>query len=82
MDYSLANAGKNRINSGLWTPEGRSPIPNSFHPGGVNMAYADGHVAFLKESVDGAVYAALASPQGMLLQGTPLEQPVVSDGEF
>lgn len=80
VDYSLCNAGEDKINSGLWSEEGRSPVPNSFHPGGVNMAYADGHVTFLSESVDGAVYAALASPQGMLLEGTPLAQVIVSGG--
>ncbi len=78
VDYSLSNSGGNRINSGRTKPEGRSPIPNSFHDGGVHMAFADGHVRFLSESIDGAVYAALASPQGMLLEGTRWQQAVVS----
>lgn len=82
VDYSRSNAGDNKINSGLWGPEGRSPIPNSFHTGGVNMAYADGHVSLLSESIDGAVYAALASPQGILFADTPLAQNIVSGGEF
>jgi len=81
VDYSLANSGENRINSGLWSAEGTSPIPNSFHAGGVNMAYADAHVAFLSETIDGAVYAALASPQGGALGG-PLKQVLVSGGNF
>lgn len=80
VDYSRCNAGTDRINSGLWSAEGKSPVPNSFHEGGVQMAYADGHVAFLGENVDGAVYAALASPQGILLDDTPLRQSVVSGG--
>ncbi len=78
VDYSRCNSGENRINSGLWSAEGASPIPNSFHEGGVNMAYADGHVKFLSENIDGKVYAALSSPQGMLLDGTPLAQAIVS----
>jgi prepilin-type N-terminal cleavage/methylation domain-containing protein/prepilin-type processing-associated H-X9-DG protein len=78
VDYSVCNAGVNRINGGRASPEGRSPTPNSFHDGGVHMAYADGHVIFLSESIDGAVYAALASPQGLLLDGTPLRQDIVS----
>ena len=78
VNYARSNAGFERINSGLWSPEGQSPLLNSFHPGGVLMAYADGHVAFLSEGLDGGVYAALGSPQGSRLQGTPLEQPVVS----
>ena len=81
VDYSLCNAGRAKINSGRWQPEGSSPVPNSFHAGGVNMAYADGHVRFLSETVDGAVYAALASPQGARL-GDPLTQaPVAGLGE-
>jgi prepilin-type N-terminal cleavage/methylation domain-containing protein/prepilin-type processing-associated H-X9-DG protein len=80
VDYSLCNSGPMRINSGLWSAEGKSSVPNSFHEGGVQMAYADGHVSFLSENVDGAVHAALASPQGILLDDTPLEQIVVSGG--
>jgi prepilin-type N-terminal cleavage/methylation domain-containing protein/prepilin-type processing-associated H-X9-DG protein len=80
IDYAQCNSGEDRINSGLWSPEGRSPVPNSFHAGGVNMAYVDGHVTFLAETIDGAVYAALASPQGLLLKGTPLQEVVVSGG--
>lgn len=82
VDYTNCNAGGYRINSGLRSEEGRSPVPNSFHDGGVHMAFADGHVAFLSETIDGAVYAALASPQGSLLTGTPLEQPVLSGTSF
>jgi prepilin-type N-terminal cleavage/methylation domain-containing protein/prepilin-type processing-associated H-X9-DG protein len=77
VDYSLSNAGDYRINSGLTQPEGKSPVPNSFHEGGVHMSFADGHVKFLSETIDGAAYAALASPQGRLLEGTPLEQTIV-----
>jgi prepilin-type processing-associated H-X9-DG protein len=78
VNYSLCNAGEDRINRGLRRAEGESPVPNSFHEGGVHMAYADGHVRFLSETIDGGVYAALASPQGMFLDGTPLEQRLVS----
>lgn len=78
VNYLLSNSGANRINSGLRKPEGMSPVPNSFHGGGVHMAFADGHVVFLSESIDGAAYAAMASPQGMLLNGTPLQQVLVS----
>lgn len=79
IDYQRCNAGQFRINSGLTEAEGSSPVPNSFHEGGVNMAYADGHIQFLSEQVDGAVYAALASPVGLLLNGTPLSQVIVGD---
>ncbi len=82
VDYSRCNAGHSRINSGLWAEEGDSAVPNSFHSGGVNMAYADGHVAFLSESIDGVVYAALSSPQGRLLDDSPLQQTIVSGSDF
>lgn len=80
VNYAMSNAGDDRINSGLNRPEGRTPVPNSFHRGGVHMCYADGHVAFLSESIDGPTYAALASPQGTLLDSLPLQQIVVSNG--
>ncbi|SFI65124.1 prepilin-type processing-associated H-X9-DG domain-containing protein [Planctomicrobium piriforme] len=82
VDYARCNAGEDKINSGLWSEEGRSPVPNSFHPGGVNMGYADGHVKFLSELIDGRAYAALASPQGLGLEGSPLAQGVLAGSEF
>ena len=45
--------------------EGGAPRPSSGHPGVVNMAYADGHVAPLSESVDETVYIRLLSPNGV-----------------
>ena len=82
VDYSRCKMGSSRINSGLASPEGTSPVPNSFHDGGVNMAFADGRVKFVSESINGAVYAALASPQGARLQMTPLQQIIVSDADY
>jgi len=38
--------------------------PSSEHRGGVNVAFADGHVEFLKEDVQYSVYARLLSPDG------------------
>ncbi|HVA50423.1 MAG TPA: DUF1559 domain-containing protein [Pirellulales bacterium] len=66
------------INSGLREKEGQAPWPNSFHPGGVNVLFADGHLQFLSEDVEGRVYAALVSPLGVGLIG-PLAQPPVGD---
>jgi len=82
VNFALCNAGASKINSGLQSAEGTSPVPNSFHDGGVNMAYADGHVTFLSETIDGAVYAALASMRGSRLQKSPLAQVIVSDLDF
>jgi type II secretory pathway pseudopilin PulG len=73
VDYARCNRGNYAINSGLTKPEGTSPIPNSFHVGGVHMSYGDGSVKFMNQNLDGAVYAALLSPQGESL-GSPLNQ--------
>ena len=82
VDYNRSNAGKHAINSGLASPEGSSPVPNAFHPGGVHMAFGDGRVQFISETISGPVYAALASPQGGRLSRTPLAQPIVGDGDY
>ncbi|RLS57604.1 MAG: DUF1559 domain-containing protein [Planctomycetota bacterium] len=80
VHYGVTNQGVNRINQGLLQPEGKSPVANSFHPGGVNALLADGSGRFLNERIDGPVLAALFSPQGQLLAGLPLEQ--VTSHEF
>ncbi len=74
VDYQRSNAGEAAINSGLRKPEGTSPIPNSFHAGGVNMSFGDGRVQFVSEAIDGSVYAAIVSPQGAGLANGLLKQ--------
>ena len=87
VDYQKANdRGKEpfrweAINSSLDQPEGEAPWPSSYHPGGVNVVFADGHVDFLSEDVRGGVYASLVSPRGSSITG-PLEQPVLSHDDF
>ena len=82
VNYNQANADSSAINSGLMQPEGTAPIPNSFHAGGVNMLFGDGAVKFVSQQLDGGVYAAIASPQGMFLDGTPLAQGVLGGSEW
>lgn len=79
VDYSLSNSGRSAINSGLSAPEGSSPRPNSYHPGGAHFGFGDGHVKFVSQNINGKVYAALCSPQGTRLTGTPLAQGAVGD---
>lgn len=74
VDYNRSNSGASAINRGITSAEGTSPFPSSRHAGGVNIGFCDGHVQFIAENIDGKVYAALASPQGQVLKGTPLEQ--------
>jgi len=66
------------INASLRQAEGEAPWPSSYHSGGVNVAYCDGHVQFLSEQVDGRVYARLISPQGGSIVG-PLAQGPLSE---
>ena len=55
-----------RINAGLsGGSEGHCPAPNSWHPGGVNVAWADGRAKFLSESVDATAYAYMLTPGGI-----------------
>ncbi|MEA1950146.1 MAG: DUF1559 domain-containing protein, partial [Planctomycetota bacterium] len=42
----------------------------SYHPGGVNVAFADGHVEFITDNIDLAVWRMLAS----IADGTPLPE--------
>ena len=59
----------NRLKSG---PEANTLVagasagaaPNSAHPGGVNVGYADGSVGFISDTIDVGVYARLISPAG------------------
>lgn len=82
VNYSRANDrsalpySKQAINSGLKQPEGEAPWPSSFHQAGVNFVFCDGHVSFVSENISGAVYAALASPQGDALTDALKQQPV------
>jgi hypothetical protein len=47
----------------------------------VHVVFVDGHVRFLSESMNRAVYAALMSAQGSLIQG-PLRQVIPSPGDY
>jgi len=74
INYARANAGAHAINAGVHQSEGVAPWPSSGHPGGVNVIFADGHLSFLSEDVDGAVYAAMFSPAERVMRTTPLRQ--------
>ncbi len=64
---SCYRGGNNPSNaSGIWTP-------NSHHPGGVNAVFADGHVAFIEESID-----ALGGPSGFGIWGA---MGTIADGD-
>ncbi len=85
VDYSQANARSEApavfesINAALDQAEGEAPWPSSGHGDGVNVIMCDGHGQFLRQSVAGAVYAALLSPQGMRIGNPALRQIIPSD---
>lgn len=68
------------INSALKQQEGQAPWPSSNHVDGVNVMFVDGHVRFLSQDVDGAVYSALVTPAATRLTGPLREGPLGDDG--
>ncbi|MFK7822387.1 MAG: DUF1559 domain-containing protein [Planctomycetaceae bacterium] len=71
------------INDNKAGPEGDSPFPSSFHPGGVNYCNAEGGAKFLAEDINRNVYVQLITPAGTKLLGAgmlPAEAPL--KGEF
>ncbi|MGH7136846.1 MAG: DUF1559 domain-containing protein [Pirellulales bacterium] len=72
------SAAREAINGALLAGEGTSPWPSSRHPGGVNLAFCDGHLRFVDQNIDGPVYAWLVTPQGSRVLG-PLAQPPIQD---
>jgi prepilin-type N-terminal cleavage/methylation domain-containing protein/prepilin-type processing-associated H-X9-DG protein len=87
VDYGRANDKSRQpysleaINGSLDQAEGYAPWASSRHSGGLHVAFCDGHIHFLSDQVDGAVYAALVSPQGTLIRG-PLAQVKLSAGDY
>ena len=61
---NLPNRLKSGPEAGATADGAFSAAPNSGHPGGVNVAYADGSVGFLTDTIDETVYARLISPAG------------------
>ena len=66
------------------TANALSAAPNSNHPGGVNVAYGDGSVGFINESIDTNVYARLISSGGARVRGAAgiAAQDPLSDSSF
>ena len=52
--------------------------PSSNHPGGVNTVFADGHTAFLQESIQPKVYCQLMTSNSTADQHPPLSQRVLN----
>ncbi len=68
------------INNGLNVSiEGASPYPSSGHSGGINIVMCDGSASFVREGVDGTVWAKVITPQGSKLPAIYRQLPVNSD---
>lgn len=82
VNFQLANSGEHAINSGKTMPEGESPWPNSFHPSGVCVGFADGRAQFLSDTIAGIVFYNLVTPDGTRLMNSPLDGGVIGGNEF
>lgn len=80
-DRSALPFSRQAINAALDLPEGEAPWPSSYHSGGVNVAFCDGHAKFLSQNIAGAVYAAIVSPQGRSV-GAALQQQNITGTEY
>lgn len=77
LRISGASLGPYAINNDRGTTIGQSPAPSSNHPGVVNVAFCDGRVQPMNESVAGPIYAQLMSPNGVTYGQIP-----VGDGDY
>jgi prepilin-type N-terminal cleavage/methylation domain-containing protein/prepilin-type processing-associated H-X9-DG protein len=68
------------------TTSGQHSLPSSNHPGGVVVAFCDGHTGFLKDSVGANVYAQLLITNNFSANGTAATwrgtYNVLSEGDF
>lgn len=58
LNPNTAASGK-VINSAVTGPTSKHAYPSSMHSGGVTAGFCDGHVIFLRDTVDGLVYSQL-----------------------
>ncbi len=58
------------------TVKGAFPFPNGGHEGGVVVAMCDGSTRFVTETIDGAVWAQLITPQGGALPNAYRQAPL------
>ena len=68
------------------TTAGQTSLPSSNHPGGVVVAFCDGHTGFIKDSVASTVYAQLLISNNSSANGTAASwrgsYNVLSEGDF
>lgn len=63
--FLAGNISNYRINFNKGTMRGSSPVPSSYHSGGVNAVFCDGHTQFLSATISARTYICLMSPEGI-----------------
>lgn len=56
--------GQSKTGGGQPSPDKGFMRPSSYHPGGVNVAYCDARVKFMREDISYGVFQALMTPRG------------------
>jgi prepilin-type processing-associated H-X9-DG protein len=64
------------------TEKGTYPFIESGHIGGANFVFCDGSVRFLRETIDGTVYAKLITPAGAALPEAIRQAPLRLDSAW
>lgn len=76
------------VNNQNWAAPGAQSLPSSNHPGGVVVAFCDGHTGFLKDAITAQVYAQLMTSNNVAstpwIQGAPwnTELYVLNEGDY
>jgi prepilin-type processing-associated H-X9-DG protein len=73
------------IPANMATTSGQHSLPSSNHPGGVVVAFCDGHTGFIKDSVGSNVYALLLNSDNStatVTWGGLTRTSVLSEGDF
>ena len=83
---SINGSRNDESNTKLGDISEQEAYPSSEHPGGVNMAFCDGHVQFIRDSVDRSIYAQMMTTKykkSYYFEGSTadrnLPQPTMSD---
>ena len=64
VDCDIDTWEENEIGTAGWTPTFAAFTARSYHPGGVNVLYVDGHVSFVSNSIDWHAWHAMATIAG------------------
>ena len=78
----ISEAGYDPVDDVTPTRSVNAHPPSSYHPGGVNVCFCDGHIQFISDHVDGRVWAKLITPRGGRVSSTRLKQLPPDEDDF